>query len=446
MHSIFQNANYLPMQMWLYIYYMFVANVSTTFILKSKLKRLPTILLSMVILYISLFPQHFDGTPAWATQASIVSIILCDFFLYKERKHICLISSLISIAIIFVTDYLGYLIVVVLFNSDKYYISKPYVYMLSSMIIVFLFAVYILLWSKLYRNDSKIFFKNNIVFFILLLTLEIMFISFWIIDHNSIWDYIPYNFKNTNRSFFYFYIFMFIILDCIIVYFTKSSSSYYKIKSENKMLEYQNKLQTEYYQKMLKNYENTAKLRHDINNLVQVINIQLSENTAEGNKKATEIAQGITDIMNSTRTHQFCNNRIVNAVLFDKSEIAEKLSIKIVDNIILENNINVSDFDICRVFVNLLDNSINALKSYDGDDKTMYISCKEDNDYIYIKCENKFSDASKKQKKNTELHGYGLKIVKDITEKYNGELITKTENSTFSTLAVLKPILSQPVK
>lgn len=164
MHSIFQNANYLPMQMWLYIYYMFVANVSTTFILKSKLKRLPTILLSMVILYISLFPQHFDGTPAWATQASIVSIILCDFFLYKERKHICLISSLISIAIIFVTDYLGYLIVVVLFNSDKYYISKPYVYMLSSMIIVFLFAVYILLWSKLYRNDSKIFFKNNIVF------------------------------------------------------------------------------------------------------------------------------------------------------------------------------------------------------------------------------------------------------------------------------------------
>ena len=55
-------------------------------------------------------------------------------------------------------------------------------------------------------------------------------------------------------------------------------------------------------------------------------------------------------------------------------------------------------------------------------------------------------EVSKKQKKNTELHGYGLKIVKDITEKYNGELITKAENSTFSTLAVLKPILSQPVK
>jgi hypothetical protein len=153
------------MQMWLYIYYMFVANVSTTFILKSKLKRLPTILLSMVILYISLFPQHFDGTPAWATQASIVSIILCDFFLYKERKHICLISSLISIAIIFVTDYLGYLIVVVLFNSDKYYISKPYVYMLSSMIVVFLFAVYIYYFGVNFTVTILKSFSKTILFF-----------------------------------------------------------------------------------------------------------------------------------------------------------------------------------------------------------------------------------------------------------------------------------------
>lgn len=55
------------------------------------------------------------------------------------------------------------------------------------------------------------------------------------------------------------------------------------------MLEYQNKLQAEYYRKMLENYESTAKLRHDINNLVQVINIQLSENTEEGNKKQKKL-------------------------------------------------------------------------------------------------------------------------------------------------------------
>ena len=66
----------------------------------------------------------------------------------------------------------------------------------------------------------------------------------------------------------YIYIILFVVLDCIIIYFTKSSSSYEKIKAKNEMLEYQNKLQTEYYEKMLENYDKTAKLRHDINNLV----------------------------------------------------------------------------------------------------------------------------------------------------------------------------------
>lgn len=267
-----------------------------------------------------------------------------------------------------------------------------------------------------------------------------MFISFWLIDHESIWQYLPYDFKNTNRSFIYLYIFMFIVLDCIIFYFTKSSSLYAKIKTKNEMLEYQNELQGEYYEKMLENYDKTAKLRHDINNLVQVINVQLSYNTVESRKKAKEIIIGISDIMESTKKRKFCNNRIVNTVLFDKMSVAEKESIKIIDNIILEENINITDFDICRIFINLLDNSINALKNYKGNDKIIYISCREDNNCIYIKCENKFLKSIKKSKQNSELHGFGLRIIKDIAEKYHGDLIIETQNYTFSALVVLKTL------
>lgn len=95
------------------------------------------------------------------------------------------------------------------------------------------------------------------------------------------------------------------------------------------MLEYQNKLQAEYYRKMLENYESTAKLRHDINNLVQVINIQLSENTQEGNKKAKEIVSGISDIMDSTKTQRYCSNEIVNAVLLIRHLLLKKSQLKL---------------------------------------------------------------------------------------------------------------------
>ncbi len=438
LHTIFESSNYLPQQMWLYIYYSLISTISTTFILKNKFKKSFIILFSLLILYISLFPQHFDNTPAWATQGSILSLIIGNLIFYKDRIHIKLITSIISILLIFITDYLGYYIVVVLFNNKENYLKEPYVYLISSVIIIFFNSLFILLWNKLYRKNVDNFFKNNIVFFILLITIEIMFISFWLIDHESIWQYLPYDFKNTNRIFIYLYIFMFIVLDCIIFYFTKSSSLYAKIKTKNEMLEYQNELQGEYYEKMLENYDKTAKLRHDINNLVQVINVQLFQNTVESHEKAKEIANGISDIMESTKSHKFCNNRIVNAVLFDKTTIAEKDGINIIDNIILDDNISITDFDICRIFINLLDNSINALKNYNDNDKIIFISCKKDNNNIYIKCENKFSENNKKFKKNSELHGYGLKIVKDIAQKYDGDLIIDIQDSTYKTLVVLK--------
>ena len=110
----------------------------------------------------------------------------------------------------------------------------------------------------------------------------------------------------------------------------------------------------------------------------------------------------------------------------------------IIDYIILDDNISITDFDICRIFINLLDNSINALKNYNDNDKIIFISCKKDNNNIYIKCENKFSENNKKFKKNSELHGYGLKIVKDIAQKYDGDLIIDIQDSTYKTLVVLK--------
>ena len=358
--------------------------------------------------------------------------------MYKDKFHIKVITSIVSILIIFFSDYLSYFIVSVLFGSSENYLQEPYVYLVSVTVITTLLGVYTIIGSRFLKKNRDMFFRSNIVFLFVLIAFEILFLAFSITQFNQVSTYVPFNVKNTNLSMIYFYIFIFIVTDSILIYFTKSSASYYKIKTENEMLEYQNKLQAEYYRKMLENYESTAKLRHDINNLVQVINIQLSENTQEGNKKAKEIVSGISDIMDSTKTQRYCSNEIVNAVLFDKTSVAKEESIKIIDDIILDNNTGIADFDICRVFINLLDNSINALKNYTGDDKLHYLSCKQDNDHIFIKCENKFSETIRKPEKNPELHGYGMKIVKDITEKYNGELITQIQDTTFSTLAILK--------
>lgn len=423
MHTIFENQYYLPQQMWVYLYNILLTVVANSFVLHSKQSKIKTILLQSVLFYLLLIPQHFDNMPSWTMQLSLLTIVTGNLLLYKDRFYVKIITSIISILIIFLSDYLSYFIVAVLFGSSENYLQEPYVYLVSVTVITTLLGVYTIIGSRFLKKNRDMFFRSNIVFLFVLIAFEILFLAFSITQFNQVSAYVPFNVKNTNLSIIYFYIFIFIVTDSILIYFTKSSALYYKIKSENEMLE---------------NYESTAKLRHDINNLVQVINIQLSENTQEGNKKAKEIVSGISDIMDSTKTQRYCSNEIVNAVLFDKTSVAKEESIKIIDDIILDNNTGIADFDICRVFINLLDNSINALKNYTGDDKLLYLSCKQDNDHIFIKCENKFSETIRKPEKNPELHGYGMKIVKDITEKYNGELITQIQDTTFSTLAILK--------
>ena len=423
MHTIFENQYYLPQQMWVYLYNILLTVVANSFVLHSKQSKIKTILLQSVLFYLLLIPQHFDNIPSWTTQLSLLTIVIGNILLYKDKFHIKVITSIVSILIIFFSDYLSYFIVSVLFGSSENYLQEPYVYLVSVTVITTLLGVYTIIGSRFLKKNRDMFFRSNIVFLFVLIAFEILFLAFSITQFNQVSVYVPFNVKNTNLSIIYFYIFIFVAADSILIYFTKSSALYYKIKSENEMLE---------------NYESTAKLRHDINNLVQVINIQLSENTEEGNKKAKEIVGGISDTMDNAKIHRYCSNKIVNAVLFDKASVAGKESIEIIDDIVLGDNTCITDFDICRIFINLLDNGINALKNYNGDDKILYLSCKQDNDHIFIKCENKFSETIRKPEKNPELHGYGLKIVKDITEKYNSELITQIQDTTFSTLAILK--------
>lgn len=269
--------------------------------------------------------------------------------------------------------------------------------------------------------------------------MELLFICLLFTEFIGIWPYIPDGLKNANSSMLILYIIIFIIIDAVIAYFTVSSYKYQKFKAEYKMFEYQNKLQTEYYGKIQKNLDRTAKLRHDINNLIQIINIQMSINTTESRENAKKITHEITDIMDSTKTRKFCDNTIINTVLYDKMNCAEEKSIKIIDNVFLGENNGISDFDLCRVFINLLDNAINALAEYTGESaKNIVISCKENDGYIYIKCENPTSEIRKKSNNKSSLHGNGLKIIKEIADKYNGTLIINNQSSNFSVLVTLK--------
>lgn len=124
MHTIFENQYYLPQQMWVYLYNILLTVVANSFVLHSKQSKIKTILLQSVLFYLLLIPQHFDNMPSWTMQLSLLTIVTGNLLLYKDRFYVKIITSIVSILIIFLSDYLSYFIVAVLFGSSENFFAR----------------------------------------------------------------------------------------------------------------------------------------------------------------------------------------------------------------------------------------------------------------------------------------------------------------------------------
>ena len=91
-------------------------------------------------------------------------------------------------------------------------------------------------------------------------------------------------------------------------------------------------------------------------------------------------------------------------------------------------------------FANLLDNAITATQMLQKEEKKITVICREKKDGIYIKCENLFEPQRKRKLSRNDgiTHGYGLKIIQEISKKYHGSFTIEQKNNQFIALVVLK--------
>ena len=82
--------------------------------------------------------------------------------------------------------------------------------------------------------------------------------------------------------------------------------------------------------------------------------------------------------------------------------------------------IKISNYDLCRILTNLIDNQIEATDNFlENRDVELFIKITPAN--IVIKSTNMYKNSSKKKPTNKDFHGYGQKIINDIAKKYNGK-------------------------
>ena len=185
------------------------------------------------------------------------------------------------------------------------------------------------------------------------------------------------------------------------------------------------KLQEDYYKKIIDNYSNIRKFKHDIKGHLAVVNELInSKNYDEANVYIGNMSEAITgkDIYNT-------NNIYISSILnsFDQSFIDNKIEFDLSYYII--SDLKMNSMDICSLFYNLILNAVEAnLKIEDKRFIKLYIANIKNN--VLIKIVNPIDEnfnldiikENKTTKEDKENHGFGLITINNIISKYNGNI------------------------
>lgn len=224
------------------------------------------------------------------------------------------------------------------------------------------------------------------------------------------------------------------------------SSQNEKLREELKMQEYQNSVNLDYYKNVEKNSVEARKIRHDLANMVQTA-CEIMENGTDSDKESAKkmLSQLKTEVAD-IKIERFCQNTLVNAIASNKAAECRKNNIEFDFDLRVPETVGIEEVDICKAYVNIFDNAINAAKAIDGKRYVKIKSFTDESDrMLYITGENNVApDYEDKKKSRTGEHGYGLRILRDTAEKYGGRLVTDDKGDTFTVVMTMRAAADSP--
>ena len=153
----------------------------------------------------------------------------------------------------------------------------------------------------------------------------------------------------------------------------------------------------------------------------------------------------VNDIMSHIDTDNirfYSDNKILEALINDKLDQAKRngieLSVKCDDT-----NIEIlSDYDLVTILSNLIDNSIDAVNTNISEERQIILRIKEVKNNLVIKIKNTFNNEIRYNKEELmstkEGHsGLGIKSVKSVVSKYQGEIRMDITDNMFSVLIII---------
>ncbi|MEG0291788.1 MAG: GHKL domain-containing protein [Anaerovoracaceae bacterium] len=186
--------------------------------------------------------------------------------------------------------------------------------------------------------------------------------------------------------------------------------------------------------------EQAAIYRHDLRHHLRLISGYISSNDTQG---ALDYIHEVQSDIEAVTPKKYCANNTINLILSSFYNKTAQVGIDLDMTIDLPDELPFPETEICAILSNALENAIIASSKLLPGKATITLSSSIHKGNLLIKLQNPFRGPVKLAPTNDEgfnnKHGFGIKSIKLLTEKYNGYCSFDASEPIF-TMKVVLPI------
>lgn len=195
-----------------------------------------------------------------------------------------------------------------------------------------------------------------------------------------------------------------------------------------------------YYQGVQREQAQVRRLRHDLRNHLTALSGLLARRDTAG---AADYVRALQQHEGVAAGARWCENDTVNVVLaakvHDAAEAGQELSFEGA----LPASLPIAAPDLCALFGNALDNAIEAARG--TDDKRILVRARADKGLLMLRVVNACTGERTRTadglfgttKADAAHHGFGLRSMREIAERYGGTLETTAQDGRFELVAYM---------
>ena len=229
--------------------------------------------------------------------------------------------------------------------------------------------------------------------------------------------------------------FSLLIIIVIVIFVSRAFVKSKMLQKQNEMLNMREKLKEQSYQELVCILEQNRQLIHDIKNHMIILQSQERTYDYEG---IANYAKELEKVFLRTTEEIWTGNKVVDLILRQKKYLAEERNIEFFIETIFLPQWPFKDSELCSLFGNLLDNSIEACEKIKKGKRWIKVQVEKQNRLLFLDISNSIEEkilvrggkliTNKKDKEN---HGYGLKGIERIVNKYEGEMSYQVKGNLF---------------